>query len=346
MSNLIYPGIPGAPAYAGTTSPSGSSGHQAPPPDSNGDGGSNPPPTDTGDNASPPDSGGGLISVDGSNGGIDVDVVDTDGDDHGLIDAHSDAPGGIIGDGLDGTHIDVVNADSLVDAHVPGVLDATVGDGTVADLIGDATSGDGDGGLGGFGGLGGLGDLSGLTDGLQGIQVDALQNGNILEAHAGDAADIVVGGDTGLGNLLGSVSEAGDGSTGGISVEALNGENIAEVHAGDGINAIVGDGSDAGGLLGNIATLGDAGDAATGPLGLNVEALNGEYVAEAHAPGTLDATVGGAELGNLVGGAELGGILDGGLLGGDGLLGDALNVGSIGDIGGLDIGHTLDSAVS
>ncbi len=128
----------------------------------------------------------------------------------------------------------------------------------------------------------------------------------------------------------------------------LGRQGIAEVHAGNLVDATVGDGSDTGGLLGSIATVGDAGDATTSPLGgLNVEALNGEYVAEAHAPGTLDATVGGAELGNLLGGAELGGILDGGLVGGgDGLLGDALSVGSVGDIGGLDLGHTLDGTVS
>lgn len=347
MANPIYPGIAGAPGYTGT--PGGGGGPSASPPPStpppSDGGGGSVPPTDTTDTP-PVDTGGsGLISVDGSDGGINVDAVDTNGDDSGLIDVHSDAPGGLVDDALDGTHIDIVNPDSLIDAHVPGVLDATAGDGTVSDLVGGVTSGDG------IGDIGNLGSLGNLTDALQGIEVNALQDGNLLEAHAPDLVDATVGGGTDLGGLLGSIDSIGGtgdliGGVDGITVEALNGENIAEAHAGNLVDATVGEGQELGGLLGAISDTAGGATQSTGELqGLNVEALNGDYIAEAHAPGTLDATVGGAELGNLIGGAELGGLL-GGLdvpLDGGGLLGDFLNVGSGGDLAGLDLGHTLDS---
>ena len=80
--------------------------------------------------------------------------------------------------------------------------------------------------------------------------------------------------------------------------------------------------------------------------GIQVEAVNGDYVAEAHAPGIADATVGGAELGQLLDGVGTLGSLgdvtgDGGLLGG--VLGDTASIGGI-DLGQtLDLGNTLDN---
>jgi hypothetical protein len=64
----------------------------------------------------------------------------------------------------------------------------------------------------------------------------------------------------------------------------------------------------------------------------------GDYVAEVHAPGGADATIAGAEPGQLFDG---GGSLD--LLGGvtgDGLLGGILGYSA--DLGGIDLGQTLD----
>lgn len=334
MANAIYPGIAGAPGYAETRFDNPPPSDGTPPANNGGgesSGGNEAPPVDTA-----PDTGGsGLVSVDGSNGGINVDAVDTDGNDHGLIDVHSDAPGGLIGDSLDGTHVDVINPDSLVDAHVPGVLDATAGDGTVAGLIGDIVDGDGNG----------VGNLGSVTDTLQGIEIDALHDGNLLEAHAPNLADITVGNGE-LGDISGLVGDTAADAIGanGITAEVLNGENIAEAHAGNVADVIVGEGTDLGGILGTLGDTAGTSGAGGNADGLTVEVLNGEYVAEAHAPGTLDATVGGAELGNLVGGADLGGVLGGGELlptGGD-LLGDLLHVGSGGDIAGLDLGHTLD----
>lgn len=344
MANPIYPGIAGAPGYTGGTAPAHndmppSDGGGAPPPD-----GDNAPPVDGSFTPPTDDGGSGLISVAGSNGGIDVNGVDTNGDGHSLVDVHSDATGGLVGNSLDGTHVDVVNSDSLIDAHVPGVLDATAGDGTVADVIGGVTGGEG---------IGGLGDLGGLTDGLHGIEVNALQNGNVLEAHAPGLLDAIVGGselggagDT-LGDTLGSVTD-GLGGTQGISVEALNGDYIAEAHAPGVLDATVG-GGELDGLVGSLGgAAGGLTDGLGGTQGLSVEALNGDYVAEAHAPGIADATVGGAELGNLTSGAELGSILGGADLpiDGGGLLGDVLHIGSGGDIGGLDLGHLLDTGAT
>ena len=80
--------------------------------------------------------------------------------------------------------------------------------------------------------------------------------------------------------------------------------------------------------------------------GIQVEAVNDDYLAEAHAPDVADATVGGAELGQLLDGAgslgSLGDVTgDGGLL--DGILGDTANIGGI-DLGQtLDLGNTLDN---
>lgn len=332
MANAIYPGIAGAPGYADPSAASSSNGTppSPPPSDSGGgqsDSGGNIPPTDT----SADTGASGLISLDGSNGGINVDVVDTDGDDHGLVDVHSDAPGGLIGDSLDGTHVDVITPNNLVDAQVPGVLDATVGDGTAAGLIGGIVDGDG------------IGDLGGLVDTLQGVEIDALQDGNLLDVHAPNLADITVGSGE-VGGILDLVGDAASGVAGGdgITIEALNGENIAEVHASDVADVTVGGASELGGLLGTLDdAVGGAADAGGNGDGISVEVLNGEYAAEAHVPGALDATVGGAELGNLTGGLELGGI-DLPLGGGD-LLGDVLQIGSGADLAGLDIGHTLDS---
>jgi len=345
MANRIYPGSTGAPAFAGGypahDSSSGSGGDDTSP----GNGGSTPP---TDDNGTPPtDSGGGdgggsgVVSVGGSDGGIDVIGGDTNGDGEGLINVHSDAPGGVLGDSLDGTHIDVINPDSLVDAHVPGLVDATVGDGTVADIIGGAADG------------------GSLTDGLHGIQVDALHDGNLLEVHAPGIADATVGGSElggltdGLGGATDAVGLGGLAGGDGITVDVLNGEYVAEAHAPGIADATVGGYGELGGLLGNIGDAGDAAGGAAGGLGgtdalhgITVDALNGDYLAEAHVPQIADATVGGAELGNLVGGSELGGVLGGLDLAHDGgsLLGDVLHVGSGGDIAGLDVGHLLDTS--
>jgi hypothetical protein len=327
-----------------------------------------------------------LISVDGSNGGINADVIDTNGDDHGLIDVHSDATGGLLGDTLDGTNVDIINPDSLIDAHVPGVLDATVGDGTVSNLIQGVTDG---GLLGGIGDtVGGIGDtvgdavggVTGGAGGLGGITAEVLNGDNIAEIHAPPLLDATVGGgdlggllgDGGVlgGGLLGGVGDTvgdvvggvtgGANGLGGITAEVLNGENVAEIHAPPLLDATVGGGAlgsllgGGGGLLGGDGLLGGIGNtvgdvvggvsgATDGFQGITAEVLNGETLAEVHAPPLLDATVGGAELGNLVGGGDLGGILDGGLLGGDGGLlgGDGGLLGSVGDIAG-DLTHSLD----
>ena len=88
------------------------------------------------------------------------------------------------------------------------------------------------------------------------------------------------------------------------------------------------------------------GDGSGSFQGIQVEAVNGDYIAEAHAPDIADATVGGAELGQLLDGVGTLGSLgdvtgDGGLLGG--VLGDTAGIGGI-DLGQtLNLGHTLDN---
>ena len=71
--------------------------------------------------------------------------------------------------------------------------------------------------------------------------------------------------------------------------------------------------------------------------GIQIEAINDDYVAEAPAPGVADATVGGAESGQLLDGVgslgSLGDVTgDGGLLGGD--------LGVTACIGGIDLADT------
>ena len=244
------------------------------PPNNGGDdpGPSTPPGSDP---STPPGSGdggngGGLAGVDANDGGIDVVVGDTDGDGQGLINADTDLPGAIFGDALDGIEIDVASQDSLIDAQVPGIIDATVGDGSDSDLIGGVTDG-----VAGTGGIG------------SGIEITALDNGDILDVQAPALLDANVGG----GEL--------DGLTDGLGVGGLT----------DGIG------------------LGDGGNG-----GITVDALNDDYLAEAHVPDVADVTVGGAELGGILGGLDIGGG-DGGLLGG-------LDIGGGGD-GGL-VGGLLD----
>jgi hypothetical protein len=229
------------------------------------------------------DGGDGVVGVDGANGGIGISAGDPDGDGSGLINANTSA-GGLLGSTLDGVSVHAVSSDSLVDAHAPGLLDATVGDGTVSGILDGVT------------GSGLTDTVNGIADGFGGIEVDALSGKNLAEVHAPSIADASVGGGSELGSLLGGLTGVVD----------------------------------------------DAGGAEGGFGGIEVEAVNGQNLAEAHAPGIADATVGGAELGNLVGGVDLGGI------GGDlpvdvgGLTGDLVNL----DVGGLDIGQTLDNLAS
>ncbi len=259
----IYTPGSGAPAYDGDpqgprNSPPPSS---TPPADAGGadvgsDGSTTPP---TGADTGGPGGDSGLIRADNdSDSGLGINVVDTDGNGDGLINVESAATSGV--DAVDGLTVDAVHPDHLIDAHAPGLADATV-------------------------------DNPGLLD---------------------DALDGIGGGDL-LGGLTG-----GDG----LTVEAL-GDNLVEVNGdpllgdglGDGIGDVVGAGGLAGGLTGD---------------GIAVEALNGDNIAEAHVPGVADATVGGAELGQILGSTGFDGVDLGGI-GGDGITVDALNVDSVAD---------------
>ncbi|MTD94101.1 hypothetical protein GIW81_07085 [Hyphomicrobium sp. xq] len=278
---------PGAYRFSGSPSDSSSSSDapsNASPDDGTTGSSSNTPPPIASNDTSSAD---GIGSVEGSNGGVGINAGDTDGDGDGLINANTNV-GGLLGGTLDGVQVDAVNSGSLLDAHAPGLLDATVGDGSVAGVV-DGVTGDGLGGI--------VSGLTGATDGFQGVQIDALDGTNIAEVNAPGVADATVGGAE-LGNLL-------DGG---------------------------------GSLLGELTD-----GIGSGSSGIEVDALNGDNLAEAHAPGVADATVGGAELGNILGGAELGGLLGGADLPLDlgGLTGD-LNI----DVAGLDIGQALDNVTT
>lgn len=124
---------------------------------------------------------------DGGQGGISVVVGGTDGD--GLVNVHADLPDITLPD--TGIEVSALGPDSILDAHVPDLLDVTVG-------------GDPSGGGGGQDG----GSILPLT-------VDALHGGDVLAVHAGDFADVTVGGAE-LGNILGGCGC--DGGSGGIDV--------------------------------------------------------------------------------------------------------------------------------
>ena len=156
----IYPGSTGAPAYAGSRPQS------APPSDTapndgtpGGDDTANDGSTGGGDTG-----GSGLISAGGSDGGITVNGFDTNGDGNSLVDVDANAPV----NALDGVQVDVVTPDNLAEAHAPGLLDATVGDGGLVD------------------GLGGIGVPSG------GINVDALNGDTLVDANAPGLLDATV----------------------------------------------------------------------------------------------------------------------------------------------------------
>ncbi len=204
------------------------------------------------------------------------------------------------------------------------------------------TDGDGDGLINvDSGAASGIGAIDGLT-------VDAITPDHLVDAHAPGLVGATVD-DPGLLDGVGSGSDFLGGLTGGlaggdgITVDALDGDNIAEVHApgiadvtvngtelaqlGDGFGlGSVTDGLGVGGLTDGLGV-----DGLTDGLnlgGITIEAVNGEYIAEAHAPGIADATVGGAQLGQILGGVGLdGGDLGG--IGGDGITVDAFDGDSI-----------------
>ena len=219
--------------------------------------------------------GGGLVHAgNDSDGGLNLNVVDTDGNGDGLINVHSDALNGVGGGALDGIHVDAVNGDSLLDAHAPGLVDATVGDG---------------GGL--LDGVGSGGDLLGGLNGGDGIQVTALDGDSLatLNGHSllGDGAGLgqVIGGDgLGLGGLTGS----------GITVDAVNGDNLAEAHAPGIADATVG-GEELGQILsGDGLGIGGLGSGVGGDS-IHVDAITGDSLADAHVPGVADAIVGSGD---------------------------------------------------
>jgi hypothetical protein len=148
----------------------------------------------------------------------------------------------------------------------------------------------------------------------------------------------------GLGSIVDDLTGATDAFQG-VQIDALDGTNIAEANAPGVADATVG-GAELGNLLdGGSSLLGGLTDGiGSGSSGVAVDALNGDNIAEANAPGVADATVGGAELGNILGGAELGGLLGGADLPLDvgGLAGGPIDI----DVGGLDIGQTLDNVTT
>jgi hypothetical protein len=203
------------------------------------------------------------VHAGGSDGGINVIGGDTDGNGDGLINVHTEALSGVTGDTLDGTNVDVVNSDSLVDARAPGLLDATVGDGTVADVI----DGLGDGGD--------LGSLGGLAGGLQGIRVDALNGDSLAEVHAPGIADAVVGAGLGGGvDLLGVTDGLGLAGDQGLNVQVLNGDYLAEAHAPGDTDITVG-GAELGNLMGGAELGGLSGDVPIDAGGLVSDILGG-----------------------------------------------------------------------
>jgi hypothetical protein len=245
MADRVNPGSAGAPAYADTFDSS----QQAPA--SNNGGSTNSPSGDGGSSGAPPMSDeSGLINAGGANGGLDATV---DGNDSGssLLDVHTDALNGVAGDTFDGTDINVVNEDSLVDAQVPGILDATVGDGTVNGTLDGLSDG-------------GLDSLSG--DGEQ-ISVEVLNGENVAEANVPGIAEATVG-DPGLTGIVNDATETADGANQGITIEALNGENLAEANAPGIADATVG-GAELGSLVEDAAatdTATDVADSAQGTL--------------------------------------------------------------------------------
>ncbi len=317
----VYPGSAGAPAYTGNDPQGSSQSSQTSPPDDGASGADTPSGSQGGDTSTSSTSGGsGLVSAGGSDGGINIIGGDTDGNGDGLINVHADAPNGVTGDTLDGVQVDVVNSDSLIDAHAPSLLDATVGDGTVADIV-DGAPGATDG-------------LDGLVSAFQGIEVDALDGNNILDAQSPGLVDATVSGSE-LGGIVDGLGGPSDGQ--GIQVDALDGTNVADVNAPGIADATVG-GAELGNLLDTGGGLsGGITDDVGGFEGIEVNALDGTNIADASAPGIADATVGGAELGNLVGGVDLP-VDTGGAL-----VGDLLSIGSSGDLAGLDLGQTLDN---
>jgi hypothetical protein len=208
---------------------------QPAPPDNSGsgDGSTNggTPPTGGSDTGAP-----GIVGVGNDANGLDISAGDTNGDGSGLVSVHSDATGGFAGGTLDGVQVDAITSDSILDAHAPGLVDATV---------------DGDLGDGLLGSSGGLAD--GLLNGVGGggIQVDALEDGGVLDAHAPGLVDATVGGAE-LGNLIGGLPDTGSPLFGGdgITVDAVTPTDLVDVHSGA-ADATVGNG-DLGGLdLGN-----------------------------------------------------------------------------------------------
>jgi hypothetical protein len=102
----------------------------------------------------------------------------------------------------------------------------------------------------------------------------------------------------------------------------VNGDPLlGDLLGNSGIGDVLGEGAlNLGGLTGGLT-----GD------GITVEALNGDNIAEVHASGIADVTVGGAELGQILDGADLGGIDLGGIGGGDSITVDAFNGDSVAD---------------
>lgn len=296
------------------------------------------------------DAGGGTTGGgENTGGGISIGIGgdgDGFGGGDGLINVDADTSG-LTGGSIDGINVSALTPDSVLEVHAPGIVDATVGDGTIGSVLGD-TGSDGDG----HGLVDVHADLSGVTDALDGaplggtidgISVEVLNGDSILDVQAPDILHATVGDDAGS---LGDVLDGNPvGALDGITVEALNSDNLAEAHAPGLLDATIGEGSTLGsapGGLGDVAGLNDiAGTGGNDPI--TVSALNGANTFDAHVPDTLDATVGGAELGSLLGGVDLGGIVDGidPSIGGDGGL---LDIGNA--LGGLDIDHLVDNVSS
>jgi hypothetical protein len=236
-----------------------------------------------------------------------------------LVNVDSGATSGI--GAIDGLTVAAVTPDSLVDAHAPGLADATVSDPGILDGIGGDNPLGGDGitvaalgdNLAEVNGQPLLGDAlggSGIPDGLlggNGIVVEALNGDNTAEVHAPSAADVTVSGAE-LANLGDGLNLGGltGGGSDGITAEALNGDNIAEAHASGVGDATVG-GAELGQILGGIG-LDGAGLGGIGGDAVTVDAFNGDNIADAHVPSAADATVGSdlggsslLDVGNIVG---------------------------------------------
>ena len=133
--------------------------------------------------------GSGLVHVGNSDGGLDINVVDTNGDGlqidvvtpDSLLDVH--APGLLdltVGGGNpdclpDGHAIEVeaLNGEHLLEVHAPGLLDVTIGGAELGQILGSDCGPNG-------------------SDG-NGIQVEVLNGEHVAEAHVPGVANVTIG---------------------------------------------------------------------------------------------------------------------------------------------------------